>query len=353
MQKQIQDTIRDKHPSFADVQVGKSEDLRQKAQARCLKNAHRTFEQGIQCVQVNSMNALVSLQDTVMIIHSPLGCSGCAAFGAIDRLNVYKHHRGRDDAPESHVISSALGEKEVILGGEKRLQETIEKAVARYNPKIVFILSSCAAAIIGDDIDAVAERMERKYRIIEGRDILFAPVHCEGFKSRNHATGYDLALATLQNYVIREARPPKQKGLINLFATHSLSWADQQEMKRMLKAIGLEANILPYNASYEDIMKIPAAEYNISVCQIFGDEYIKFLNEKYGIPYAVTNMPIGTRTAGFGQSQNSLAKKRKRKLLSKRKVQQSATKLRESKRRQTDFALVLRREQGADLRRRL
>ncbi|MBQ8679725.1 MAG: nitrogen fixation protein NifE [Treponema sp.] len=296
MTKQIQDTIRDSHPSFADVQVGKSCDLREKAQGRCLKNAHRTFEQGIQCVQVNSMNALVSLQDTVMVIHSPLGCSGCAAFGAIDRLNVYKHHRGRDDAPDSHVISSALGEKEVILGGEKRLEETIQKAVERYNPKIVFILSSCAAAIIGDDIDAVAERMEKKYRRLEGREILFAPVHCEGFKSRNHATGYDLALATLQNYVIREARPPKQKGLINLFATHSLSWADQEEMKRMLKAIGLEANILPYNASYEDIMKIPAAEYNISVCQIFGDEYIKFLKEKYDIPYAVTCMPIGSQS---------------------------------------------------------
>ena len=296
MQKQIQDTIRDSHPSFADVQVGGSQYLREKAQEHCLKNAHRTFEQGIQCVQVNSMNALVSLQDSVMIIHSPLGCSACAALGAIDRLDVYKHHRGRDDAPESHVISSALGEKEVILGGEKRLEETIEKAVKRYNPKIIFILSSCAAAIIGDDIDAVAEKMEKKYRLYEGKDILFAPVHCEGFKSRNHATGYDLALATLQNYVIRQARPPKQKGLINLFATHSLSWADQQEMKRMLNAIGLEANILPYNASYADIMKIPAAEYNISVCQIFADEYIKFLKEKYGIPYAVTCMPIGTRS---------------------------------------------------------
>ena len=107
-----------------------------------------------------------------MVIHSPLGCSGCAAFGAIDRLNVYKHHRGRDDAPDSHVISTALGEKEVILGGEKRLVETIDKAVERYNPKIIFILSSCAAAIIGDDIDAVAEQMEKKYKEL-GKDIIF------------------------------------------------------------------------------------------------------------------------------------------------------------------------------------
>ena len=117
MEKQIPDTIRDRHPGFADVQVGSSEALREKAQAHCLKNAHRTFEQGIQCVQVNSMNALVSLQDTVMVIHSPLGCSGCAAFGAIDRLNVYKHHRGREPAalvvprPESLVPVLHLEER--------------------------------------------------------------------------------------------------------------------------------------------------------------------------------------------------------------------------------------------------
>ena len=293
MEKQIQDTLRDMHPGFADVQVGQSGELRKKAEAHCLKNAHRTFEQGIQCVQVNSMNALVSLQDTVMIIHSPPGCSSCAALGAIDRLGVYKHHMGRDNAPDSRLISTSLGEKEVILGGEKRLEETIEKAVERHNPKIIFVLSSCAAAIIGDDIDAVSERMQEKYK---EKGIIIAPVHCEGFKSRNHATGYDLALATLQNYVIRDSHLPKQKGLINLFATHSLSYADQKEMKRMLNAIGLDANILPYNATYEDIMKIPAAEYNISVCQIFGDEYMKFLNKKYGTPYTVTNMPIGIRS---------------------------------------------------------
>ena len=292
MKKAIEDTIRDKHAGFTDAQVGAAADIQAKAKKHCLKTAHRTFEQGIQCVQVNSMNALISLQDTVMIIHAPLGCSGCASIGSLDRLAVYKHHSGIDADEAGKLISSGLGEKEVILGGEKRLAETIDKAVERHNPKIIFVLASCASAIIGDDIDAVAAEAERKYA---DKGIIVAPVHCEGFKSRNHATGYDLALATLQNYVIRDAKPAKQKGLINLFATHSLSYADQLEMKRMLKAIGLDANILPYHASYEDILKIPAAEYSISVCQIFADEYLAFLKEKYDIPFAKTCMPIGTR----------------------------------------------------------
>ena len=62
-------------------------------------------------------------------------------------------------------------------------------------------------------------------------------------------------------------------------------------MKRMLKAIGLEANILPYNAAYEDIMKIPAAEYNISVCQIFADEYL-FQSAELHEPYPIIVPPV-------------------------------------------------------------
>ncbi|MCD8010207.1 MAG: nitrogen fixation protein NifE [Lachnospiraceae bacterium] len=288
MGKQIPDTIRDTHAGFTDAQAGLARDIRKQESGGCLKNAHRTFQQGIQCVQVNSMNALASIQDAVLVIHAPLGCAACAGQRAVERYNVYKHHRG-GNLKGGVVLSTALGEKEIILGGEKRLEETVREAVTRHQPKMVFILASCASAIIGDDIDAVAERMQAEYP-----DVIFAPIHCEGFKSRNHATGYDLALSALQNYVIRDARPAKIPGLINLFATHSLSFADQEEMRRMLGAIGLKVNILPYSATYEDILRIPAAEYNISVCQIFGDQYMQFLNREYGTPYAITGMPIGS-----------------------------------------------------------
>lgn len=289
MERIIKDKIRDTRAGFTDAQAGNAEKMREKSKKNCLKNAHRTFEQGIQCVQVNSVNALASIQDSVMIIHSPYGCSACGSLGAIERVNVYKHHKGDESGENSRIISTALGEREVIMGGEKCLEDTAHEAIARHKPRIAFILSSCASAIIGDDIDTVADRLQAEYP-----EVVFVPVHCEGFKSRNHATGYDLALSALQNYVIKDAHPAKQKGLINLFATHSLSYADQMEMKRMLRAIGLEANIMPYNATYENVMKIPAAEYNISVCQIFGDEYMEFLNREYGTPYAVTCMPIGS-----------------------------------------------------------
>ena len=39
----------------------------------CLKKADRTFAQGLQCQQINSMAALMSLEDSVFISHSPQG----------------------------------------------------------------------------------------------------------------------------------------------------------------------------------------------------------------------------------------------------------------------------------------
>lgn len=291
MEKIYQEQIRDIREGFTDAQAGKACEMRNKSRKGCLKNAHRTFEQGIQCVQVNSVNALVSIQDSVMIVHAPDGCSGCAVMGASERINIFKHHRGDTSVGESNVFSTGVGEKEIILGGENRLQETVREAIRRHHPKMAFVLTSCSSAIIGDDIDSIVGQFQEEYP-----ETRFVPVHCEGFKSRNHATGYDLAFNAIQNYIIKDTKRPKEKGLINLFATHSVSWNDQQEMRRMLKAIGLEVNILPYCASYEDLMKIPAAEYNISVCQIFGDEYMKFLNKKYGTPYTITCMPIGTKS---------------------------------------------------------
>lgn len=53
----------------------------------CLKRADRSFAQGLQCQQINSMAALMSLEDSVFISHSPQGCVGCSIM-AVDMYRV-------------------------------------------------------------------------------------------------------------------------------------------------------------------------------------------------------------------------------------------------------------------------
>jgi len=255
----------------------------------CLKRADRTFAQGLQCQQINSMAALMSLEDAVFISHSPQGCIGCSIM-AVDMYRVGQAHRGIKNVKNPRIIVTNLDQKSVVFGGEQKLRESVKKAVKRYNPKIIFMYTSCASGIIGDDIDAIAGDLQDEYP-----DTVMVPVHCEGFKSKICASGFDAAFIAINKYILKKKKIEKEKGLINLFAPTTVSYADQKEMERMLTLLGAKVNYIPFYSSLEKIRKIPAAEASTSICKVFADEFMKTLEEDYDIPYSHTVMPIGIR----------------------------------------------------------
>lgn len=255
---------------------------------RCLKKADRSFAQGLQCQQINSMAALMSLEDAVFIAHAPQGCVGCTTL-AVDQYRVGQAHRGVKHIKNPHIIVSNLDQKSVIFGGEEKLRQSVKKAVERYYPKLIFIFASCASGVIGDDIDAIAADLQKE------NDALIIPIHCEGFKSKICASGFDAAFIAINKYILKGQKLQTQKNLVNLFAPVSISYADQREMQRMLELIGIETNYIPFYSSLEKIQKIPAAAASTSICKVFADEFMKTLEQDYGIPYSHTVMPIGVR----------------------------------------------------------
>ncbi len=254
----------------------------------CLKRADRSFAQGLQCQQINSMAALMSLEDAVFISHSPQGCVGCSIM-AVDMFRVGQAHRGIKNIRNPRIIVTNIDQKSVVFGGEEKLRQSVKKAVERYNPKLIFIYASCASGIIGDDIDAIAADLQKEY------DCVIVPIHCEGFKSKICASGFDAAFLAINEYILKHEKLPKEKGLINLFAPTTVSYADQKEMERMLSLLGAKVNYIPFYSSLEKIKRIPAAEASTSICKVFADEFMKTLWEDYGIPYSHTVMPIGIR----------------------------------------------------------
>ncbi len=255
----------------------------------CLKRADRSFSQGLQCQQINSLAALMSLEDAVFISHSPQGCVGCAIM-AIDMYRVGQIHRGIRNVKNPRLIVTNLDQKSVVFGGEKKLRESVQKAVERYSPKLIFVFASCASGIIGDDIDAICSDLQNEYP-----DPLIIPIHCEGFKSKICASGFDAAFISINKYILKHQKVEKESGLINLFAPTTVSYADQKEMERMLQLLGAKVNYIPFYSSLEKIKKIPAAEASTSICKVFADEFMKTLYEEYDIPYSHTVMPIGIR----------------------------------------------------------
>lgn len=266
-----------------------SHNLSERFKKRCLKNAERSFAQTTQCQEINSIQALLSMEDAAFVVHSPNGCVGCVSF-MNDGFKVGQYHRGIQNIRNARYIVTSLDEKDIVFGGEEKLTKAVLDLNSRYNPNIIFIFASCASGIIGDDIDSVATNLQNEI------DAIVVPIHCEGFKSKVPATGFDTVFNSIIKYVLKDDKPEKEKGLINVFATTSIGYEDQLEIEKLLDVLGLHVNYIPFYSSVEKLRKIVKAEYSVAICQVFADEFMEYLKNEYDIPYSITGMPIGIRS---------------------------------------------------------
>jgi nitrogenase molybdenum-iron protein alpha chain len=283
--------IREKRPNtptFTDC-AGSSLEISKNYSEKCIKKADRSFSQGLQCQQMNSISALLSMEEAVFVIHSPQGCAGCVNF-ANDIYRVGQTHRGQSVARNARIFITNLDEKDIIHGGEEKLRQAVRTAESRHHPKMIFIFASCASGIIGDDIDTISADLQTELNAV------LIPIHCEGFKSKICASGYDAAFMAISKYILRdEEKGETVPNLLNLFAPTSVSYADQTEIERIMAVIGIEVNYIPFYSSLEKLKMIPNAGGSSAICKVFADEFMKDLKEDYGIPYSHTIMPIGIR----------------------------------------------------------
>src|SRR5512138_357907 len=215
----------------------------------CLSNNGRTFAQTTGCQLTLSMGMAASIPNTVVIYHGPVGC-GAGSLGLAGQSKMSQQARGNDDAVGRVWMSTNLSEVDIVSGGEKKLEAAILEAERRFRPHAIFIGNTCIPAIIGDDIDNVATRLQDR---VNARII---PLHCEGFKTRFVATAYDIVYHGILRYLLDDKKPPaepsdlerlayeeRRKRTVNLLNVGSMSHADEIELVRLLNALDLEVNV--------------------------------------------------------------------------------------------------------------
>ena len=106
------------------------------------------------CVFCGSRVVLYPIADALHVIHGPIGCAAYTwdIRGAIS------------SGPELHRMSFStdLREKDVIFGGEKKLDRALSELIDRYQPKAAFVYSTCIVGIIGDDVEAICKNVAEK-----------------------------------------------------------------------------------------------------------------------------------------------------------------------------------------------
>jgi len=217
---------------------------------------------------LTAAKALSSLDNTAVVFH---GCAGCAA-GSVPT------------AAGAKIFTSALGERETILGGDEKLRQTIKRAYIN-KPNAIFILGTPVTAISNDDVNSVILELSEEINI----PVIF--IKTDGFQSKTAVNGIDLVShALLRNFAGNQNDGADR--FINLLS-FSETPDDVMAVLSLLKSAGLKINLLPQFSNIPSVKRAGAAEATVSLTPDEGEFFSSGLLEKYNVPNLSLPSPIG------------------------------------------------------------
>ena len=160
------------------------------------------------CVFCGSRVVLYPIADALHLIHGPVGCASY----------TWDIRGALSSGPALHRLSFStdLQERDVIYGGEKKLEAALRELIAEYHPKAAFVYSTCIVGLIGDDVEAICRKMS------DETGIPVLPVHSEGFKGTKK-DGYAAACSALAKLVGTGPTESIPKVSINILGDFNLA----------------------------------------------------------------------------------------------------------------------------------
>jgi nitrogenase molybdenum-iron protein alpha chain len=234
-------------------------------------------------------------RDIVNITHGPIGCG---FYSWLTRRN--QTDASGDGAANymTYCFSTDLQDKDIIFGGEKKLEQAIQEAYDLFHPIAIAVFATCPVGLIGDDIHAVAKRMKDKF----GDCNVFA-FSCEGYKGVSQSAGHHIANNQIFRHVVGENDEKKTDPFqINLLGEYNIG-GDGFEIDRILTRCGI-ANIATFsgNSTYDQFASAHTADLNCVMCHRSINYVADMLETSYGIPWIKVNF------IGAGATAKSLRK---------------------------------------------
>ncbi|HEX3075317.1 MAG TPA: nitrogenase component 1 [Lachnospiraceae bacterium] len=259
--------------------VGDLKDLATQSNCGSLKGCARCFSQSSTCLSSCALGQLAGIRDVAIIHHGPSGCSTTGT----QVYNVTKQVAAKRGIVNNSVyIGTDMSEEDTIFGAGESLRNIVLETYRRYKPKAIFVSSSCATGVIGEDLDSIVEELRDEI------EVPIAAVHCEGFKSRIWATGFDISDHAVLTTIVQ---PPKQKR--NTINFKNFYESARDEITQIFKRFDVEPVFLYANATVEELSHMSEALATVCICGTLGNYLGNGLEETYGVPYIRTINPLG------------------------------------------------------------
>jgi nitrogenase molybdenum-iron protein alpha chain len=259
---------------------GSAAELTGCARGGSLRERTRSFSQCLGCATANAACTVILIQDAAVISHGPVGCSACLhEFAFTYRVNGV--HRGVEQPTQRRIFSTNLDESDTVYGGNRKLAGAIREVHRRTGSKAIFIITTCASGIIGDDVEGEAAQAE------EELGLPVVAIFCEGFRSRIWTSGFDAGY----HGIARKLIPPavrKQPDLVNV-----INFWGTDIFTGLLGRIGLRPNYITPYATVASLAASAEAVATIQICATLGSYLGAALEQLHGVPEIKVPPPYG------------------------------------------------------------
>jgi len=214
------------------------------------------------------------MKDVIHISHGPVGCT-------YDTWQTKRYISDNDNFQLKYTFASDMKEAHIVFGAEKMLKRNIMEAFRAF-PKIkrMTIYQTCASALIGDDISAIAEEV-----MSELPDVDIFVCNSPGFAGPSQSGGHHkINLAWLSQKVGTFEPEIYSKHVINYVGEYNIQ-GDQEVMTDYFRRMGIQVlSTFTGNSRYDDLRAMHRAHLNVLECARSAEYICDELRVRYGIP---------------------------------------------------------------------
>jgi nitrogenase molybdenum-cofactor synthesis protein NifE len=226
---------------------------------------------GESCAFDGAMIVLQPIADTAHIVHGPIACCGNSWEGRGTLSGKGTLHR--------MGFTTDMGEMDIVYGGERKLYDAILRAYEAVNPRAIFVYATCVSGLIGEELESVCRKTEKKL------GIPVIPVNAPGFVGPKNL-GNRIAGEALLDHVIGTGTTKSTSDHdINLIGEYNIA-GDLWLIEPVLRKAGFSVlSRITGDSTFEEITYAHRARLNVVVCSRALINVAKGMEKKYGIPY--------------------------------------------------------------------
>jgi nitrogenase molybdenum-iron protein beta chain len=255
--------------------------IERESDQRCLESPKYS------CALGGALGVITNIDRLIPILHTGQGCGS-------NQLLSFRQGGGNQGSGYMSGLmtpSSNLAEKEVVFGGEERLEDEIRTTIELIDGDAYVVANGCIAGMIGDDIEAVVAKFANEKTPV-------GYVDSSGFAGNTWYGYEETFISFIKQFTKAQPIVKKRVNILGFVPYQDVFWrGNLAVLGDSLRAIGLDVTqVVGDFSGLDGIKRLSSAELTIVVSPWVGVRAAQEMEKKYGIPYITfPNVPVGPR----------------------------------------------------------